>query len=54
MECLRIDESGYIGFERSKPERRLQGAAAIAIAIDDGEAWYMAIRKMDAAVVQCW
>ncbi|WP_324731830.1 DUF3800 domain-containing protein [Pseudomonas paeninsulae] len=36
MECFRIDESGYTGFDLLNSEQRLQGAAAIAI--DDGEA----------------
>ena len=36
MECFRIDESGYTGFDLLNAEQRLQGATAIAI--DDGEA----------------
>ena len=31
MECFRIDESGYTGFDLLNPEQRFQGAAAIAI-----------------------
>ncbi|XHO04767.1 hypothetical protein ACEQUB_01657 [Ralstonia syzygii] len=30
MECFRIDESGYTGFDLLNPEQR-QGATAIAI-----------------------
>ncbi|KAB2684400.1 DUF3800 domain-containing protein [Brucella tritici] len=36
MECFRIDESGYTGFDLLNPQQRFQGASAIAI--DDGEA----------------
>ncbi len=36
MECFRIDESGYTGFDLLNPEQRFQGAAAIAI--EDKEA----------------
>lgn len=36
MECFRIDESGYTGFDLLNPEQRFQGATAIAI--EDGEA----------------
>lgn len=35
MECFRIDESGYTGFDLLNPQQRLQGAAAIAISDDD-------------------
>jgi hypothetical protein len=35
MECFRIDESGYTGFDLLNPEQRLQGASAIAISDDD-------------------
>jgi hypothetical protein len=35
MECFRIDESGYTGFDLLNPEQRFQGAAAIAISDDD-------------------
>jgi hypothetical protein len=35
MECFRIDESGYTGFDLLNPEQRLQGAAAIAISNED-------------------
>ncbi|MBI1891256.1 MAG: DUF3800 domain-containing protein [Burkholderiales bacterium] len=31
MECFRIDESGYTGFDLMNPEQRFQGATAIAI-----------------------
>ena len=35
MECFRIDESGYTGFDLLNPEQRFQGAAAIAISDAD-------------------
>lgn len=35
MECFRIDESGYTGFDLLNPQQRFQGAAAIAISDDD-------------------
>jgi hypothetical protein len=35
MECFRIDESGYTGFDLLNPDQRLQGAAAIAISDED-------------------
>ncbi len=35
MECFRIDESGYTGFDLLNPEQRLQGATAIAISNED-------------------
>ncbi|MBF0094875.1 MAG: DUF3800 domain-containing protein [Alphaproteobacteria bacterium] len=35
MECFRIDESGYTGFDLLNAEQRFQGAAAIAISDDD-------------------
>ncbi len=35
MECFRIDESGYTGFDLLNPEQRFQGATAIAIS-DEG------------------
>lgn len=35
MECFRIDESGYTGFDLLNVEQRFQGAAAIAIDDDD-------------------
>lgn len=35
MECYRIDESGYTGFDLLNTEQRFQGAAAIAIDDDD-------------------
>jgi hypothetical protein len=31
LECFRIDESGYTGFDLMNPEQRFQGAAAVAI-----------------------
>lgn len=36
MECFRIDESGYTGFDLLNPEQPFQGAAAVAI--DDKDA----------------
>jgi hypothetical protein len=35
MECFRIDESGYTGFDLLNPEQRFQGAAAVAIEDED-------------------
>lgn len=35
MECFRIDESGYTGFDLLNPEQRFQGAAAVAITDED-------------------
>src|SRR5690606_26352986 len=35
MECFRIDESGYTGFDLLNHEQRFQGAAAIAISDQD-------------------
>lgn len=35
MECFRIDESGYTGFDLLNPEQRFQGATAIAIHDDE-------------------
>jgi len=35
LECFRIDESGYTGFDLLNGEQRLQGAAAIAISNED-------------------
>ena len=35
MECFRIDESGYTGFDLLSAEQRFQGAAAIAITDQD-------------------
>lgn len=35
MECFRIDESGYTGFDLLNPQQRFQGAAAVAISDDD-------------------
>ncbi len=35
MECFRIDESGYTGFDLVNPEQRFQGATAIAISDED-------------------
>lgn len=34
MECGRIDESGYTGFDLMNPKQRFQGAAAIAISAE--------------------
>lgn len=35
MECFRIDESGYTGFDLLNPDQRFQGASAIAISDED-------------------
>ncbi|MCQ9617384.1 DUF3800 domain-containing protein [Paenalcaligenes niemegkensis] len=35
MECFRIDESGYTGFDLLNPAQRFQGASAIAISNED-------------------
>ncbi len=35
MECFRIDESGYTGFDLLNADQRFQGAAAIAISDED-------------------
>jgi hypothetical protein len=35
MECFRIDESGYTGFDLLNPEQRFQGATAVAISDED-------------------
>jgi hypothetical protein len=35
MDCFRIDESGYTGFDLLNADQRFQGAAAIAISEDD-------------------
>lgn len=35
MECFRIDESGYTGFDLLNPVQPFQGAAAVAISNDD-------------------
>ncbi|MCZ2112666.1 MAG: DUF3800 domain-containing protein [Anaerolineae bacterium] len=35
MECFRIDESGYTGFDLLNPEQHFQGAAAVAISNDE-------------------
>ncbi|SFN98282.1 hypothetical protein SAMN05443579_101153 [Variovorax sp. PDC80] len=35
MECFRIDESGYTGFDLLNPEQRFQGATAIAISDEE-------------------
>ena len=35
MECFRIDESGYTGFDLLNEDQRFQGASAIAISDDD-------------------
>ena len=39
MECFRIDESGYTGFDLMNAEQRFQGAAAVAIS--DEQAKYL-------------
>lgn len=38
MECFRIDESGYTGFDLLNPEQRFQGATAIAISDEQAAA----------------
>ncbi|WP_258581275.1 hypothetical protein [Mesorhizobium sp. AR02] len=35
MECFRIDESGYTGFDLLSPDQHFQGASAIAISDKD-------------------
>lgn len=35
MECFRIDESGYTGFDLLNPDQRFQGASAVAISDED-------------------
>lgn len=35
MECFRIDESGYTGFDLLNPDQRFQGAAAVAISNEE-------------------
>jgi hypothetical protein len=35
VQCFRVDESGYTGFDLLNPDQRFQGAAAIAINDDD-------------------
>jgi len=35
MECFRIDESGYTGFDLLNADQRFQGASAIAISNED-------------------
>lgn len=37
MECFRIDESGYTGFDLLNPQQRFQGASAIGISDEDAE-----------------
>lgn len=37
MDCFRIDESGYTGFDLLNADQRFQGASAIAISDDDAE-----------------
>ncbi|MFC6673992.1 hypothetical protein [Marinobacterium aestuariivivens] len=37
MECYRIDESGYTGFDLFNPIQRFQGATAIALSNEDAE-----------------
>jgi hypothetical protein len=35
MECFRIDESGYTGFDLLNLDQRFQGASAIAVSDED-------------------
>ena len=35
MECFRIDESGYTGFDLLNTDQRFQGASAIAVSDED-------------------
>lgn len=35
MECFRIDESGYTGYDLLNPDQRFQGAAAVAISDEE-------------------
>lgn len=35
MECFRIDESGYTGYDLLNPDQRFQGATAVAISDED-------------------
>lgn len=35
MECFRVDESGYTGFDLLNPEQHFQGATAVAISDED-------------------
>ncbi|MGY4315275.1 hypothetical protein [Bradyrhizobium sp. JR3.5] len=35
MECFRIDESGYTGFDVLNTDQRFQGASAMAISDED-------------------
>jgi len=35
IECFRVDESGYTGFDLLNPDQRFQGASAIAISDED-------------------
>ena len=37
MECFRIDESGYSGFDLLNPEQHFQGATNVAISDGDAE-----------------
>lgn len=37
MECFRIDESGYTGFDLLNPEQPFQGAAAVAISNEEAK-----------------
>lgn len=37
MECYRIDESGYTGFDLLNPDQRFQGASAVAISNEDAQ-----------------
>ncbi|KQM72977.1 hypothetical protein ASE72_19010 [Sphingomonas sp. Leaf20] len=38
MECFRIDESGYTGFDLLNRDQRFQGATAVAISDADASA----------------
>ncbi|HPF22352.1 MAG TPA: hypothetical protein PK417_02680 [Hyphomonas sp.] len=35
MECFRIDESGYTGYDLLNPNQRFQGASALAISDEE-------------------
>jgi hypothetical protein len=54
MECFRIDESGYTGFDLLNPDQRFQGAAAIAIS-DQGSARLISehFPKLQAPELKC-
>ena len=48
MECFRIDESGYTGFDLLNRQQRLQGAAAIAIS---DEVWELKRSGLNPAAI---